>query len=276
MDALFVGQSERQGVPDNMKKKDKVGDDFPGPDPCMEVMHMSHPLIICYFGKKIMTICADCYEEIQKLKIDGDKELLKPLSLTINVLQNKLISSISEGVTNGNYIYIHSYLVSQIFYVYENWMISVGDFDAVNDNFNATVCTKIFHLFQKVVFDSLYIIVSSSSLTSNDLVENADKSKDTKSFQNIHIGNGASAFEKIKILFLECFYSFLDGLEYIVSNSNAKDSSSIEDIDISQENGLPFKLSCSKVGSIVLEDSSSGAKLRSKAELNRDQVIYFK
>ncbi len=276
MDTLFVGQSERQGVPENMKKKGQVGDDFPGPDPCMEVMHMSHPLIICYFGKKIMTICGECYEEIRKLKIDGDKELLISLSFTINVLQDKLISSISEGVTNGNYKYNHSYLVSQIFYVYENWMISVGDFDAVNDNFNATVCTKIFHLFQKVVFDSLHIIFSSSSSNSYDLLENTDKSKNNQSFQNIHIGNGASAFEKIKMLFLECFYSFLDGLEYIASNSNAKDSNSIEDIDVSQENGLPFRLSCSKAGSIVLEDASSGAKLRSKAESNRDPVIYLK
>jgi hypothetical protein len=104
MDALFISQSDRQRVNGSMSQKIKP-QDFPGPDVCMEIMHTSHPLIICYFGKKIMTICGDCYDEIQKLKIDGDKQLLKPLSDTIDVLANKLISSISEGVTSGKYTY---------------------------------------------------------------------------------------------------------------------------------------------------------------------------
>ncbi len=147
-------------------------------------------------------------------------------------------------------------------------MISVGNFDAVNDYFSATVCTKMFHLFQKLVFDSLHVIFDSTCAYN----EWDKQDKDQKS-QSIAIGDGH--FEKIKLLFLECFYSFLDGLEYIVSSSNAKDSNSVEDIDISEENGLPFKLSCSKLGSIVLEDASSGAKLKSKAESNRDPVNSF-
>lgn len=165
--------------------------------------------------------------------------------------------------------------MSQIFYVYENWMVSVGNFDSMNDNFNATVCTQMFHLFQKLVFDSLHIIISSQAVNNDDQWDKIQKFQILNSFQSINIGNGASSFEKIKTLFLECIYSFLDGLEYIASNSNPKDANSIEDIDLSEENGLPFKLSCSKMGSIVLEDASSGVKLRSKAESNRDPVIIF-
>jgi hypothetical protein len=45
-----------------------------------------------------------------------------------------------------------------------------------------------------------------------------------------------------------------------------------EDIDITEENGLQFKLVCNRTGSLVLEDASSSIKLRSKAESNKDTV----
>lgn len=151
-------------------------------------------------------------------------------------------------------------------------MIAVGNFDTMTDSFNATVCTKMFHLFQKLVFDSLYVISFSHTVNNEGSFHMAEKAPVLKSFLSIN-GNGSS--DKIKILFLDCFYSFLDGLEYIASNSDPKDSSLMEDIDGSEENGLPFKLSCSKMGSIILEDASSGIKLKSKAELNRDPVIFL-
>lgn len=104
MDALFIGQSERQQLPESMTTKINA-EDFQSPESFMEVIHECHPLIICYFGRKIMSICGDCYDEIRKLKIDDDLELLEPLSLTIEALRFKLISSISEGVSNGTFLF---------------------------------------------------------------------------------------------------------------------------------------------------------------------------
>ena len=100
MDALFIGDSEKQKINESSNTKIE-SKDFHAPDSCMELIHSCHPLIICYFGRKIMTTCDECYDELSNLKIDGDQELLIPLSLTIDILRNKFISSISEGVTNG-------------------------------------------------------------------------------------------------------------------------------------------------------------------------------
>ena len=154
-------------------------------------------------------------------------------------------------------------------------MIGIGHFDSMAENYSATLCTRMFYLFQKVVIGALHVISSSqSSSMSGGPIANriAEPNLALRSFQSINFGKDAGAFEKIKTLFLDCFYSFLDGLEYIASNTDTKDGNSLEDIDITEENGLPFKLSCSKIGSIVLEDASSGAKLKSKAESNRDTV----
>jgi len=80
---------------------------------------------------------------------------------------------------------------------------------------------------------------------------------------------------KINNMFLDCQSSFLDGIEYLASNREGKDSRFLDDFDETRwdSSGLQLRITVSKTGSLVLDSVASKLKLRSAAKENRDASI---
>ena len=115
MGALFINSSERRKVQALSNSKVKFSD-FPDAESCVEIIHDCHPLILCYFGRKIISISSECFDEIVKLKINQDQNLMLQFSNVIDVLQSTIISNIAEGALNGRF-YSLIFSISSILYL---------------------------------------------------------------------------------------------------------------------------------------------------------------
>ena len=152
---------------------------------------------------------------------------------------------------------------------------------------NPTTCTKMFYLFQKLTIRSLFTITSvhihaasNVNATGDVLVHSSESFSVLRSMASDDLlGQNIPArhLDKIRNMFLENQYQYLDGLEYLVTNTEGESGNAQEDVDAFQweASGLQLKLATNKTGSLVLEHAATSVKLKSKAEENRDTVRFL-
>ena len=238
------------------------------PSSCYAPFLTCHPIVVSYFGCKFMEELGNHFEGVKQLAFDlfEDMKSLETFSLAMELIQSKTLDIIMSSTLH----------VSQRFFMYETWTYDSRQFQLTktvsDETINVTVFTKLFHMFQKSVFKNLIYIVSSKIL----LDTKKDKSQDIKivkslaSDELLSIQVSTKLLDKIKSMFLEGQYYFLDCLDLLVSSRD--DTLISDDNDETRWDSSGLKLSTDKNGQFVLVQTAQGMKFTSKADENKDSV----
>jgi hypothetical protein len=182
------------------------------------------------------------------------------------------------------------FIVSQNFYLYENWTFDDRRFHILKsqteDPMVCTACTKMFHLVQKRILKCLITLASShyhhevahEVKKSADLipepVESFSVLKSTTSDELLQPSISSRHTLQIKVAFLECQYMFLDSLEHLMTSLEDETEDADAEHNFWDKDRAAVRLVNDRRGLLVLDYGSTGAKLKSKADINKQRVIY--
>ncbi len=172
--------------------------------------------------------------------------------------------------------------------MYENWAYDARKIHILKSQtetpLTATVCTRMFLLFQKRLTKCLFIVGSCHVHQEGTKVnEGAALSSDSfailKSMGSEELVDqtvSSTHLIKIRSSFLECQYHFLDGLQFLMIKGGSKFDSVLDDEEARWEaSATRLALGTDKLGSLTLEQAPPALKLKFKTEENRNTVRDF-